>query len=104
METFKIFKFKEPSSLNSLYKHSTRALSMTLITPVPSIHFLYKSSVIWNKIVSKLSLPQFDMSSSLSQIKSNLKKALLHNQHQHDEVEWQPSHDFNIDMIKITAD
>ena len=99
MEVLKILKFQEPTAMHSLYKFSNRDLSKALLNQTPSKNFVYKSTLIWNAIRPKLALSLNDMSVSLSQSKTNLKKALLHNQHQHHKTEWLPSHDFNFEMI-----
>ena len=92
MEIFKILKFQDPSSMHSLYKLSTRYTSDTLIiTPVPSIHFVYI-----NQVTSWIQFATYFLSHwtkcqwlvSLSQTKSNLKRLLLQNQHHHHHIEW----------------
>ena len=103
MEIFKILKFRTPISLHSLYTISRRS-ETTLITPFPDSHFLYQSASIWNTIRPKLSI--MDYSVSLGSIKNALKKIIFHNQHQHNDIEWLKSHDFdtnkmlNVQLIK----
>ena len=99
MEVLKILKFQEPTAMHYLYKFSNWDLSKALLNQIQSKNFLSKSTLIWNAIRPKLALSLNDMSVSLSQSKTNLKKALFHNKHQHHETEWLPSHDFNFEMI-----
>ena len=96
MEVFKILKFRLPMSLYSLYDISYRN-DLKLITPKPDDHFIYKSSFIWNAIYHKIGI--LDLSTSLGKIKSSLKKSVFINQHQHHEIEWLPTHDFNVRKI-----
>ena len=100
METFKILKFHSPTGIYSLYKTSGRDNTKGLITPEPSAHFLYKSSSIWNSIRPKMKIQQHDMSTSISQTKSSLKKGLLYNQHQHHKTSWLPPLDFNHEKLQ----
>ena len=93
MEIFKILKYRQPMSLYSLYKTSSRN-NMRLITPKPDNSFVYKSANAWNALHQKAGV--IDLSSGLSQIKDTLKNIIFSNQHQHAEIEWLPSHDFNI--------
>ena len=96
MEVFKILKFHLPISLYESYQQSRRSYltHYQLLPPEPSGDFIYRSSVIWNKIRQKLNIT--DLSENISNIKIRLKKLLLTNQHQHDKIEWHPSYDFNI--------
>ena len=97
MEIFTILKFKTPISLHNLFDISQR-FGTTLITPLPSLHFVYKSVKIWNTIRQKIMICDFSVNMGL--VKTCLKKMLLHNQHQHHDFEWFFSHDFNISKIK----
>ena len=99
MEIFKIIKFKCPTAIHSLFKFSNRANSQVIITPDPSNHYTYKSSVLWNTLHSKLLL---DSSKSLSTTKKRLKFALIKNQHEHHEIAWLPSHDSNVKNIDVS--
>ena len=99
METFKIFKFKTPSSLLNHYKISNRKYLtyIKLLTPKPDNQFLYKSSIIWNTVRAKLNIN--DLSISCLSVKNMLKNSLHKNQHHHHDMEWLSSHDFNIGKL-----
>ena len=97
METTKILKFQIPISLYSLYKMSTHN-NTNIIPPSPNRQFLYQSSSIWNTIKKKLGLSDF--SCKVSSIKNNLKRLIHLNQHQHNETQWLPSHDFDLKRIQ----
>ena len=97
MEAFKILKLRLPTTLYSEY-HLAHNRHTRLITPSPSSNFLYKSSLIWNKISQKLKITDF--SANISLIKNQLKKALFHQQHIEQTVQWTPE-DFNFDKIKL---
>ena len=58
MEAFKILKLRLPTALYSEY-HFAHNRHTRLITPSPSSNFLYKSSLIWNKISQKLKITDF---------------------------------------------
>ena len=97
MEVFKILKFRTPISLHSLYTISKRK-EINLIPPLPNQQFLYKSSCIWNTMKNKLDISDF--SCNVSSVKTYLKRLIHHNQHRHNEIDWTPSHDF--DLLKVT--
>ena len=95
MEIFKILKLRTPISIHSKYNISLRK-NTTLITPVPSHHFTYKSAIIWNVIQPQLKI--YDYSTSISLTKNKLKTLLFQNQHSHDHLEWLPN-DFAINKL-----
>ena len=93
MEIFKILKFRSPISIHSMYEISYRT-GITLLTGNPDKHFLYQSSKIWNIIHKKLGINDFSFSISVA--KKSLKTIIFQNQHEHHEIEWVNSHDFNL--------
>ena len=99
METFRLLKFQSPVTFHSLYELSNRKyLTYTQLNPPKvSDHFIYRSSIIWNKLRPKLQLT--DMSCPILSTKNKLKQILLFNQHKHNDTEWLPSHDFNLDLV-----
>ena len=100
METFKIFKFRTPTSLLVHYTFSSRKyLTYTkVLPPKPDNQFLYKSSILWNTIRGQLNIN--DLSTSCNTVKNMLKNALHENQHRHHITEWLSSHDFNVGKLK----
>ena len=96
METFKILKFRTPISMHSLYKFSTHN-DMNLIPNLHDKQFLYQSSIIWNMLRKKIGISDF--SCNISSVKISLKKSLNANQQQHDNMNWLPSHDFDIKQL-----
>ena len=99
MEIYKILKFRTPISMHSLYTISRR-IDTTLITPLPTPYFIYQSAFLWNSIRPKLGLNDFSV--SLGTVKANLKRTIFHNQHQHSNIEWLKSHDFDVGkLVKI---
>ena len=99
METFKILKLQSPHPIFNQYQYSHRKhlTYIQLIPPMPTTHFIYRSSIIWNIIRDKLNIN--DISVSTSMVKAQLRKKLHFNQHQHDKIEWLPSHDFDITKL-----
>ena len=99
LETFKILKHRQPSTLLSNYQYSRRKYltHIQLIPPAPSNNFTYRSSVIWNCVRLKLELN--DMSVSTSSVKAKLRQMLHNNQHKHHKIEWIPSFDHNISKM-----
>ena len=100
METFKILKFRLPSSLLAHYSFSNRKYLtyIKIIPPKPDNQFIYKSSIIWNTIRSQLQLD--DLSISSDTVKNRLRNALHRNQHLYHDTEWLASVDFNIGKLK----
>ena len=79
-----------------MYNLSNRDSSMTILTPKQSIQFFYKSAVAWNRIYKRiLARPHMDLTTKISHFKTELKKLLLLNQNDGDEIEWQKSN-FNL--------
>ena len=97
METFKILKLRIPIVFHSQY-HIAFKKHTRLIPPIPSPNFLYRSSIIWNKVSQKLKL--FDYSTNMSIVRNQMKKALLYQQHVEETIHWTPE-DFNIDKIAL---
>ena len=99
MEVFRIFKFRSPPCLYYQYHFSQRRYltHIQLNPPTPSEHFIYRSSVLWNQLRKKLDFE--DISVSSSSIKSRVRSLLHTNQHKHDNTEWLPSHDYNVNLI-----
>ena len=99
MEVFRILKFQSPTCIFYQYQPSQRKYLtyISLNPPTPSDTFIYRSSVLWNQLRKKLDIE--DISVSLISIKSKLRTMLHDNQHEHDKVEWLPTHDFNINII-----
>ena len=99
IEVFKILKNHAPYSLYNQYSHSRREYLtyIKLNPPSPSSHFIYRSSIIWNCLRMKLNLN--DISTSTSGIKTKLRSILHKNQHNHSDIEWLPSLDFNINEV-----
>ena len=86
LQTFKILKLRLPISLYSLYNRSKRKETL-LITPKPYSNFLYRSSQLWNTYCQVTSTHELT-NSSISCLKSILKKRLLKAQKMHDPTEW----------------
>ena len=79
-----------------MYNLSNRESFMTILTQKRSIQFFYKSAVAWNSIYKKvLARPYMDLTTKISHFKVELKKLLLLNQNDGDEIEWQKSN-FNL--------
>ena len=99
-EVFKILKEKKPYPLYSSYQTSRRKYltHIKLLPPTPAKHFIYRSSIIWNTIRDKMGITDL-LDVNISQIKTKLRLLLLNNQHQHDDIEWHVSHDFDITRL-----
>ena len=98
METFKILKFRTPISIHSLYKISTHN-DTNIIPPSFNKQFIYQSSTIWNILKKKIGISDF--SCNASSVKTNIKKIIQLNQHQHNDLIWLPSHDFDLKKVQI---
>ena len=85
IELLKILKFRLPISLYSKFELSKRKDTF-LLTPTPSTNFMYKSSVLWNSLRTKLSI--FDFSINVNSTKNKLKTLILSNQRSGDADEW----------------
>ena len=89
LEIYKILKFRTPISLFSLYTMSERK-STLILTPNPSIHFTYKSAILWNKMHKLICSGLDDFSMKISSWKSSAKNYLLLLQASHDTNNWYP--------------
>ena len=86
-EIFKILKFRSPIKIHSTYRLSSRGQKqLYILTPPPSDTFVYNSSMIWNKVRNMLKIT--DSSTTISYLKTNLKKHLLENQSLGDSINW----------------
>ena len=88
-QIFTILKTRTPISLYAVFTVSSRKETF-LITGMPSSHFVYKSSILWNETRDHLQI--LDLRFSYSKFKSNLKKCILNTQNSGDKSCWQ---DFN---------
>ena len=62
---------------------------MLLITPSPSVQFLYTGPKTWNAVYKKIFVHMLeDLSTSVAIVKSSVKKLLLKNQNKHEENVW----------------
>jgi hypothetical protein len=92
LELFKIMKFRNPINLFEALNISHRNNSMLLITPIPSIQFLYLGPKIWNSVYKKiLADSEQDLTIKVSTVKKLMKKLLIDIQKEHDENEWLPA-------------
>ena len=90
-EIFKIMKFRTPISIYNFLNISKRNNKMLLITPTPSSQFLYKGSVLSNKVCKKLFAKyNDDLSEKMSSFKNNLYQLLIKTQCSADNIEWIP--------------
>ena len=87
LEMFKILKLRTPISLHSCLNISKRKPTL-IITPKPSIYFLYKSAILWNKLCKELLGDCQDFSIKLGFAKNNLKVHLLSVQSNFDSNLW----------------
>ena len=85
LETFKIIKLRQPISMFSLFNRSKRKDGL-LITPTPSIYFTYQSSSLWNKY--RQSSGTCDFTTTISSLKTSIKRSLMDTQRRYDEFEW----------------
>ena len=86
-EIFKILKFRSPIKIHSTYRLSSRGQKqLYILTPPPGDTFVYNSSMIWNKVRNMLKIT--DSSTTISYLKTNLKKHLLENQSLGDSINW----------------
>ena len=99
-EVHKILKEKAPYPLYNEYTISRRKYltHIQILPPAPAVHFIYRSSIIWNIVREKLGLNDI-LGVSYSQIKTKLKLLLLNNQQRHDELNWHHTHDFDITKL-----
>ncbi|MCP4485730.1 MAG: hypothetical protein GY820_00095, partial [Gammaproteobacteria bacterium] len=87
LEIFKILKFKIPKSILSTYNISKRKPTL-IITPTPTMYFIYKSAVLWNLVNNIVLSKQNDFTMKVSTFKSTTKKFLLGRQSDYDPIEW----------------
>ena len=99
MEVFKIIKFQSPSSLLASFTFSRRKYLThhNLLPPTPDNQFIYNSSIIWNIIREKLDINDLSISSEI--VKGRVRNALHKNQHHYHNIEWLPSHDFDLGKL-----
>ncbi len=74
-----------PISIYDLFQESDRKENL-FITPKPSNNFAYSGAKLWNIFFEQTNLR--GKLSSLSFIKSQLKKCILEAQFKHDEIKW----------------
>ena len=72
---------------------------MNLIPNLYDKQFLYQSSIIWNILRKKIGISDF--SCNIGKVKISLKKSQNANQQQHDNMNWLPSHDFDIKKLEF---
>ena len=83
---FKILKFRTPISLYSCFNVSRRKDTL-LLTPWPSINFIYQAACIWNIVRTLLGIIS-DFSVKHSKTKLDLRKLLQRRQQLGDQNEW----------------
>ena len=99
-EIFKILKFRSPIAINDRYNFSNRGHKhLFTITPAPSECFIYKSSVLWNKMQSILSIK--DASFSVSNLKKSLTVYLLNLQSLGDRTRWIDDNFFSLWIVEL---
>ena len=82
-------KFRTPINLYETLRISQRNNAMLLITPSPSIQFLYTGPKTWNTVYKKIFVKILgDLSTSVAIVKNSVKKLLLTNQKKHEENTW----------------
>ena len=91
--TFKILKFRTPISLYACFNLSCRKETL-LLTPRPSINFIYQASSVWNKVRTLLNISDFSVKLGLT--KTNLKKLILCREKMGDQNEWSEEN-FNLE-------
>ena len=89
---FKLLKLRSPSNLYECFNLSRRKETL-VITPSPSINFVYQASIMWNKIRNVVKVDDFSFSTS--RFKIMLKKSILVRQKLGDPIEWS---DENFDL------
>ena len=83
--TFKILKFRTPIALNACFNLSCRKETL-LLTPRPSINFIYQASSVWNKVRTLLNISDFSVKLGIT--KTKLKKLILCREKMGDRNEW----------------
>ncbi len=90
-----------PINLYETLQISQRNNAMLLLTPSPSIQFLYTGPKTWNTVYKKIFVQILgDLSTSVAIVKSSVKKLLLKNQKKHEVNTW---HEENF-HIKLKED
>ena len=93
-ETFKILKYRSPTSMLSEFTISKRPSKDTLlITPWPSDTFIYKAAVVWNMVRQMLSIT--DTSTPIGSFKTRLKALIRTQQAKGDGWEWEDRNNMN---------
>ena len=87
LDIFKILKAQTPASTLSCFTVSQRKKAL-LLTPFPSIYFNYMAAKMWNTLQKQVLEDAQDFSLLTGAAKSNLKRYLLANQHEHDPEIW----------------
>ena len=87
LEIYKILKLRNPMSIFSMYTMSKRKPTL-IITPSPTVYFVYKSAVLWNLVNNIVIANQNDFSMKICTFKTAVKKFLLLRQSAHDVDDW----------------
>ena len=82
---FKILKFRTPIALHGCFNLSYRKATL-LLTPRPSINFIYQASSLWNKVRTLLGINDFSV--KLGKTKSALKTLISRREKMGDQNEW----------------
>ena len=82
---FKIMKLRSPIELCECFNMSRRKGTL-ILTPLPSINFVYQASFLWNIFRNIVNIEDFSFSTS--RFKSILKKSILVRQKLGDPIEW----------------
>ena len=90
LEIFKVLKFRIPVGLLESFNISKRKPSL-LLTPDPSIYFLYKSARLWNNYKKVLLDESLDFSTPIGAAKARIKRHLLEIQKKDDPNIWNPT-------------
>ena len=64
----------------------SRRKETLIITPIPSINFVYKASLLWNSIRTIINIEDFSF--SICRFKTIVRKSILVQQKLGDPVEW----------------
>lgn len=82
---FKVMKLRSPIELCECFNMSRRKETLVL-TPSPSINFVYQASSMWNIVRNIVGVEDFSF--SLGRFKNALKKFILRRQRLGDPIEW----------------
>ena len=91
LEILKILKFRQPSSIFSLFNISTRNNGIYLLHPSYSHHFISTGSKIWNVAAKLLAKTEDIISLKIGPFKQKLKNCLLEIQNKYNNIEWYPN-------------